>query len=282
MSPELKNKYPWPTSSKAARSGLKIGSAAPKEGAQSIHRAIAVLRAVAHYKDQGAGLSKIARSVGLTTTTTHRILHVLTIEGFVTYDPIAKLYHLGLELFILGGQAQRFSIREAFRIALERIAEKTEDTTYLVMQSGSNAVCLDRVVGKFPIQVLTFEVGERRPMGIGAGSLALLASLPDHSIEAIIESNAKGYQAFHRTIEDVRNSVAHCRRLGYGLSEKTVSPDTIGVGTTIRDPEGKVIAAVSVAGIAKRMGIERREAIVRLINEEIAASGLNPLKKKIS
>jgi DNA-binding IclR family transcriptional regulator len=167
-------------------------------------------------------------------------------------------------------------------MALERIAEKTEDTTYLVMQSGSNAVCLDRVVGKFPIQVLTFEVGERRPMGIGAGSLALLASLPDHHIEAIIESNVKGYAAFHKTTEDVKHSVARCRRLGYGLSEKTVSPDTIGVGTTIRDPDGKVIASVSVAGIAKRMGIERREAIVRLINEEISASAFKLLKEKVS
>jgi DNA-binding IclR family transcriptional regulator len=107
-------------------------------------------------------------------------------------------------------------------------------------------------------------------MGIGAGSLALLASLPDHHIDAIIESNAKGYEAFHRTVEEVKASVSRCRRLGYGLSEKTVSPDTIGVGTTIRDPEGKVIASVSVAGIAKRMGLERREAIIRLINEEFA------------
>lgn len=247
-------------------------------GTQSIHRALAILKTVAKYNEIGARLSLIAQEVGLHTATVHRILSILLEEGWVTISPASKGYHLGFELFVLGRAARQFNLQEVLRGVLERIADQTEDTTYLVIQSGYNALCLDRVVGKFPIQVLTFEVGERRPMGIGAGSLALLASLPDDQVESIIKSNANRYETFNRTANDVKVSVAQCRRLGYGLSVKTVSPDTIGVGATVKDAEGKVTAAISVAGVAKRMGPERREAFVRLINKEIAAVDKKSLK----
>ncbi len=60
----------------------------PKQkGAQSVHRTVALLRAVAKYNDQGANLSKIARKVGLHVATAHRILSALVAEGFVSYDP---------------------------------------------------------------------------------------------------------------------------------------------------------------------------------------------------
>jgi len=254
------------------------GSFSKVTGTQSIHRALAILKTVAKYNENGARLSQIAQEVGFHTATVHRILTILLEEGWVTLNPASKGYHLGFELFVLGRAARQFNLQEVLRGALERIADQTEDSTYLVIQSGYNVLCLDRVVGKFPIQVLTFEIGERRPMGIGAGSLALLASLPDHQVEAIIKSNANRYKTFNRTADDVKGSVAQCRRLGYGLSVKTVSPDTIGVGATVKDPEGKVAAAISVAGIAKRMGPERRGAIIRLINEEIAAVDKKSLK----
>ena len=247
-------------------------------GTQSIYRCLTILKTVAKYNESGVRLSQLSREVGLHTATVHRILSILLEEGWVIINPDTKTYHLGFELFALGKAAYQFNLRDVLHGALERIGHQTEDATYLVIQSGYDAICLDRVVGKFPIQVLTFEIGERRPMGIGAGSLTLLSSLSNPQIDTIINSNAKRYEAFHRTVEDVKASVSHCRRVGYGLSVKTVSPDTIGVGLLIENSEGKGIAAISVAGIAKRMGPKRREAIVRLIKAEIAAVDKRYLK----
>jgi DNA-binding IclR family transcriptional regulator len=232
---------------------------------------------IAKYNDHGVNLSKISRKVGLPTTTVHRILAVLVEEGLVTFDPGTKLYHLGIELFTLGIAAHQFAIRDQFHSTLERIAEKTGDTAYLVMRSGSDALCVDRVIGSYPIQVLTFEIGERRPLGIGGGSIALLASLPDNQAEAIIAANASRYSSFKKkTPEDVRRMVSQCRRLGYGLSVRNVNPDTIGVGVPILNQQGQVIAAVSVAGIAKRMGPSRQREITKLIKSEIKTAGLTP------
>ena len=40
--------------------------------------------------------------------------------------------------------------------------------------SGADAVCIDRRLGSYPVKTLTVEVGTKRPLGIGAGSLAIL------------------------------------------------------------------------------------------------------------
>jgi DNA-binding IclR family transcriptional regulator len=239
-------------------------------GAQSIYRAIALIRTVAKYNQQGVRLSRIARKVSLHPATAHRILSVLVNEGLVAHDPASKLYRLGFEIYALGATAQQFSLRDRFHTALERIAEITQDTSYLVIRSGNDAMCIDRIVGKFPVQVLTFEVGERRPLGIGAGSLAILASLPNEQIEAIIKTNRSRYSNYsNKTTEDVRTSITQSRKLGYGLSDRVVTSETVGVGVTVKDSDGVVVAAMSVAGIVKRMGPVRCEEIVKLIKSEI-------------
>ena len=243
-------------------------------GAQSIHRVIAILRVVAQYNQQGVRLAKVAQKVDLHRATVHRMLSVLVKEQLVTQDPISKLYQIGFELYAMGTAAQQFSIRDVFHSAIERIAEKTGDTCYLVIQSGNDAMCIDRVVGKSPIQVLTFEVGELRPMGIGAGSLAILSSMPEKHVDAIIDANKLRYHNYNNKSDaDIKRFVSKSRQLGYGLSDKVVTSQTVGVGVAIKDKGDKVLAAISVAGIVQRMGNKRQKEIVALIESEIKAMG---------
>lgn len=247
-----------------------------QDGAQSLYRAISIIRTVAKYEENGVRMSKIASSVGLPTTTVHRILSVLAKEGFIELDPTSKHYHLGIELFTLGLKAHKFLIREKYRDALERIANKTGETAYLITRSGNDAVCIDRVLGTFPIQVLTFEIGQRRPLGIGGGSVAILSNLPQDEIEAIVNANSTRYQSYRgRSADDVMAIVKQAQIDGYGMSEKNVTEDTIGVGVPIFDQTGLISGAVSVAGIERRMGQEQIKIIVKLIKSEVGVFKIN-------
>jgi DNA-binding IclR family transcriptional regulator len=243
-------------------------------GAQSIHRAIAVLRVVAQYNQKGVRLSKVAQKLGLHTATVHRMLSVLVKEQLVTHDPVSKLYQIGLELYSLGATALQLSIRDKLHPSLERIAEKTGDTCHLALRSGNDAMCIDRVVGKYPVQVLTLELGERRPLGIGANALAILSSLPKDEIETIIQSNRLRYRIYKFSeASDVARSVDKSCQLGYGLSDRVVNSQTIGVGVAVKDRDDRVVAAISVAGITPRMGKKRQKEIAALIKSEIKAMG---------
>ena len=77
----------------------------------------------------------------------------------------------------------RFNLREICHPALARIADATGDTVFLTQRSGLDAVCLDRREGTFPIKTFTLEVGMRRPLGVGTGSLAILSALPEEDIQ---------------------------------------------------------------------------------------------------
>jgi DNA-binding IclR family transcriptional regulator len=237
-------------------------------GAQAIHRALDLLRAVARHDQEGVGLSRAAEEVGLHVATAHRILSVLVKEGFITHDPVSKLYQLGLELHTLGQAAHRFLIRDRYRGVLERIALETEDTVFLLIRSGLDVLCIDRVEGKYPIRTLIVNVGARRPLGIGAGSLALLAFLPEEERDRIIAANAHRYPQYKGIRErDVREMVGRFGPRGFTVSEGLFHEGVTSVGIPLFEDEGSVAAAVTVSAICPRMSEVRREAIVTRVRE---------------
>jgi DNA-binding IclR family transcriptional regulator len=251
------------------------------KGVQTISRAIGVLNEVAKNNDQGAALSTIARSVNLNISTTHRILSALKSEGFIEHNPISKLYHLGIALYHLGASAHQFSVCKHFKSTLETIASHTEDTTFLLIHSVYDAVCIDRVEGKFPIRTLTFDVGSRRPLGIGAGGLALIAFLPDEEVQEIINSNKKRYPLFNnRSPNDIRALVLQTQKLGYALSKGNVTPNATAVALPVYDDNGSAIAAISVAAIDQRMDKKRIDKIARIIKSELEIHPSYRIKKE--
>ncbi|MFH2127579.1 MAG: IclR family transcriptional regulator [Pseudomonadota bacterium] len=249
-------------------------------GVQSVHRAVSLLRVVARHNDNGIRLTPLCKEVGLKPSTAYQLLATLVKEGFVTHDPYSKLYNLGLDLFTLGSAAHQFALRDYLQDTLERIARRTGDTVYLVMRSGTSCLYLSRLEGAFPVRTLIVDVGARRPLGIGAGSLALMAWLPDDQVERIIQSNAGLYADYnHQTPEDVRRLVIQTRKQGYALNDRQVEPQVVGVGLPLHDDEGQVVAAISVGAIPTRMNPDRRKEIVRIVKEEVAGMVL-PSEKR--
>src|SRR5919198_1082802 len=63
-------------SAKSAR-----GAVEPRQGAQAIRRALAVLRILAAGREEGVPLAEVIRATSLTRPTVHRLVHVLIEEG---------------------------------------------------------------------------------------------------------------------------------------------------------------------------------------------------------
>ncbi|MEW5911630.1 MAG: IclR family transcriptional regulator [Thermodesulfobacteriota bacterium] len=244
----------------------------PQRGVQSIHRAIGLLRTVVAHNERGISLAALARECDLHVATARRMLGALEAEGLLTYNSVTKLYHLGIELFYFGAAAHQFQVRDRYRHALERIAKRTEDTAFLLVRSGNDSLVIDRVEGAFPIRTLTHEVGQRSPLGMGAGSTVLLATLPDKKVRAIIQANKRRYAQYkNSTTDDVWRLVNYYREFGYSLTGGVFIPEAVGLGKPVRDVSGEVVAAISVAAIKQRMGPDRREMVAAIIQEEIEA-----------
>jgi DNA-binding IclR family transcriptional regulator len=217
-------------------------------------------------------LSDVAVATRLHKATAFRVLTALIQEGFVEQDE-AKGYHLGAAIWTLGmAAARRFDIRQMAARALDRITEASGDTAFLSIRSGLDAICIDRREGSFPIRTLTLEVGSRRPLGVGAGSLALLAFLPAEEVESVIAANANAlrrYPGFARA--ELQRLVAATRAKGYSFNDGRIIEGMSAVGVPVLDHLGRPAVALSCAAISSRMGPERRATIVRLLLKEARA-----------
>jgi DNA-binding IclR family transcriptional regulator len=241
------------------------------DGAQVVRRTVQVLKSVAVLNRQGAGVSQIADATGLRLPTVHRILKALTSEGLIAQQRDGRLYFLGPGLHDLGITAgARFDFSDVYKPSVERLATETGDTVFLTKRSGDDMLCLHRETGAFPIKAFVTDVGLRRPMGVGAGGIAILASLPQTEADDAIASNARLYAEHSKTIEDVQDEVSRARERGYVVREiARLGITTLAVA--MRDGLGRPSASLSIASISPRMSGDHRDMAARLLKREAAA-----------
>ena len=240
-------------------------------GSQSVKRAIKLLKAIYIQRKEGSNLTNLSRYTGLNLTTTHRILNALTEEDFVTYEKETKIYRLGIGLMILGMDVQESNLKYYFKPALNRLAKETQDTVLLMVRQGHEMLCIDRVEGDYPIRTYTFNVGDKRPMGLGAGSLAVLSVLPDKMADKSIKLNERAINEMSGlNPEELRALVKKSRKLGYGISQGLVNHGVTGVALPVLTKDAEPYAAISVSAVHERLKLNRRKTVVNLIKAELA------------
>lgn len=227
---------------------------APAQGTQMIDRTVALVRLVATYCPRGARLTDLANESGLPAPTARRILKRLVDHGLVAQDPVRHRYTLGQFAFELGLSANPVTTEATrYRPLIMDLAEATNATIYLLLRSGLDSICVDKVdadsAGKYP----TLTVGDRLPLGVGVGGMALLAALPEEEAEEVITANKSVYGRFVRTTgSNFREHLESARRDGYIVRRSPVTPGIIGFGISLAAAGGPVTIAISGATEAVR------------------------------
>jgi DNA-binding IclR family transcriptional regulator len=238
-------------------------------GTQSIERALTLLREIAAHNRGGSRLLDLATRTGLQRPTVHRMLKCLAAENMVQQEAETHRYYLGPMAFELGlTAAPRFNLREICHPALTRIAEATGDTVFLTHRSGLDSVCLDRREGAFPIKTFTLEIGMRRPLGVGTGSLAILSALSEEEIQRVVAANAARLPEYGLNSGALLAQVKRSQKLGYAMREMPGFAGVRSVGQTLRNQSGIAFAAISVSTISSRMTEKRAAEVAQLLKGE--------------
>jgi DNA-binding IclR family transcriptional regulator len=245
------------------------GDASTRTGTQSIERVVGMLRVVASRGRRGMRIADVASTSGLPMSTCFRMLQRLEMEGLVSRDLLTRKYFLGPLLYELGLLAQpSYRLSDLCDPAMALIAERTQDTVYLSERRGLEAVCTNRSLGDYPIKALTLDVGIRRPLGVGAGGLAILSALPEAEAEAIIQANRHRYDKFATfDVDFLRTEVREARERGYSFLDSAVTPGTAAVGVAF--PPERPIGAVSVAAISSRLDGQRLSEVAKVIGQQV-------------
>lgn len=249
-------------------------------GVSAVSRLFAVLRSLGDTVEGGERVTQLAQRVGLSQPTTHRLLRSLMDEGMVEQDAGSKRYRLSLDFFALAARAGNTgNLRDLARPAMLRLSASLGDSLFLLARSGFDAICLDRSEGPFPIRTFTGDIGGRVALGVGQGSLAILAFLPEEERDTVIQYNLPRLKDFHLYDEVfLRSEVENVRTLGYAGRNTGVLQGMAGVAVPILDRNGRAVAALSVATVSDRLGPDRLPTVVEMLKREAALIGprVNP------
>jgi DNA-binding IclR family transcriptional regulator len=257
--------------STSARKAVQAIGAAAAGGAQSIDRAATLLLLVGRAGPFGARLSEIVEQCDLPKPTVRRMLLALVRAGLLDQDPETRRYYIGPEIYVLGTLASaRFGIHPISLRSLVRLSQETGDTAFLSVPRGVYSICVHREEGPYPIRVHALHAGDRHPLGVGAGSLALLSALPDHEVEEVLAANAEvlAEKYPNHSPSVLRTLVQEARAKGYALNPGLILPSSWGVGVPIRGVDGRPVGALSIAAIESRLGEARQREIASLLKKE--------------
>lgn len=236
-------------------------------GTQSIGRAVQVLRAIAANGRRGCRLNDIVSRTMLSKTTCVRVLNRLAAEQMIRKHQPSGKFFLGPLLDELGMLARpERCLADTLEPMLERIAEFTQDTVYLSEKRGSDAVCTAVKMGSYPIKVLPLDTGVRRPLGVAAGGVALLAALKPQEAQHLITNIGARYEGHDGiTQAQVEQRVAQARRCGFVIVPNFGVPGAVALSVPLQSSFGP--ASVSVTALKSRMHKARQHEIVQFIRE---------------
>jgi DNA-binding IclR family transcriptional regulator len=234
---------------------------------QSVWRALDLLEAFPAIGPE-LGLTSIASYLNMNKATAHRLLATLEARGYVERTADRRKYHLGVRAFELGAYFQsQLDVRRMALPYLIEMVEQAGEAAFLCIREGDEALCIERVEAEQVVNIFSLRVGGRQPLHCGAAPRALLVDLDDQELESYAHRTGLPRLTENTllTIEELRQDVRQTRCQGYVVSIEDVTPGIRAVGAPVRDHNGRVIAAISLSGLAARFEPERITALARIL-----------------
>lgn len=227
-------------------------------GTQSIQRAVAVLRILATARESGLGLTEISTQAELTRPTTHRILSVLIAEGIVERRPGTRRYVVGEQIPLLAlSRRTRDRLLDIVGPHLRAVVGEFGDTGFLTRRAGLDTVCVARQLGTYPIQVLAWDVGERRPLAVSNAGIAILSGMQTDTVRRVLAKNRSRFSRYGVSTESILQEVAVARAKGFAARTRSLTPGSGAVSVVIRSSSGVAHGALTITPISRRLSPER-------------------------
>ena len=239
---------------------------APK-GTQAVIRGIKLLKSFTMEKPE-LSLQELGDSIGLTRTTTHRLLTALESEGLIARTSTQSHYRLGPAVIALGSQALLTNdLRAVVRPYLEELQALTGETTTLEVMIGHQVLVLDGVQGRHLVAA-NLDIGTRWPAHLCSTGKAMLAHMDPTERKSYLTlplhpntpTSICDPEIFHRALDEIKAR-------GYADTREELELDYVAVGAAFSGPLGRPEGAISIGGPARRFDAAKVEKLGKLLSE---------------
>jgi len=215
-----------------------------------------VLRLLRLFEDhEMIRVNQVARDMGLSRSTVHRMLATLSHHQFVEQDAYSRAYRPGPALVDIGlSVVAKIDIRAISHTALVDLRDLAGETAHLgIMRGAASVLFLDSVESDRIVRVGS-RVGRIMPAHSTASGKVLLAERADEEIAALYPSGVLDATTPRTltTVEELLEQLAEVRRLGYAVNHGESEDDVAAVAAAVRDKYGRVrCALVTTAPVSR-------------------------------
>ena len=197
-------------------------------------------------KQEMIRVNEVARAMGLSRSTVHRMLTTLSHHGFVEQDEFSRAYKPGPALVDIGlAVMANMDIPARSRETMLALRDETKETVHLAYLRGTDVVFVECVESQQMVRTGS-RVGWTLAAHATAAGKALLADLPDDKLSALYPAGrlAQPTPSAAGTLKELRRQLAEVQTRGYALNNGESEPDVSAVAAVVRDKKGRARAAL--------------------------------------
>ncbi|MFB6114568.1 MAG: IclR family transcriptional regulator [Halodesulfurarchaeum sp.] len=200
-----------------------------------------------------AGVTEVSREVDMPKSTTHNYLKTLESSGMVINHD--GHYRLSLKFLDLGGYARNhLEIYQAGKDEIDNLAEETGELANLLVEENGKGVYIYQAEGENTVPVDTW-IGKRTHLTVTALGKAILAHYSRDHVEEILDRHGLP-ELNDNTITDPETFYSELSRVsdrGVAFDDEERLDGIRCVAAPVRDADGAVLGAISVAGPTHRL-----------------------------
>ncbi len=201
-----------------------------------------------------AGISQIAEITGFSKSTIFRILKSLEETGLMIQNESTEKYQFST-FFVKAGMQVRSSIdiQKTSMPIVEKTAAETGETTNLSILYEGNVLVIDSVPGTS--SVLMSKLTPVLPLYCSCAGKLFLADFTEEEISSYFESAEilKNTEKTIATISELNKELEEIRRQGYSIEDEEYEYGLFGIASPIKNNDGNIVAALSLAGPITRI-----------------------------
>jgi DNA-binding IclR family transcriptional regulator len=225
---------------------------------KSVHKALAVLEAVAKERD-GLTAQEISSQLDLPYATAHRILSTLHSAGYLSFQKAHKVYRTGPRLLNLyGSVTQQDQLGRLVYPPLSKLSHDTKETVHLAIRHVNEVLYLETILPPHSFVMYT-PAGSRSPIHSTALGKAMVAFSADEEIETLLEDYE--FQRFTpNTIgsaDELWAEIHQIRQVGYAIDKEESSIGVRCIASIVANQAGYPEAAISASASANRLDSEQ-------------------------
>jgi len=235
---------------------------------RSIERGVRVLEALSK-AEREISLAELSQNASLNQSTVYRILSTYKKFGYVEQNKQSSKYRLGPVVLSLSNAYTRSNNIQSLVIEeLTNLRNYCGETIHYAVRSGNEVVYVEKIQGVHPVGVLSNAIGQRNPLHCTAVGKALLAWLPEETLEQVV----KDYIFTSRTLNSITEpqsfieELKSVKRNGYAENREEIEIGVRAIAAPVFDRAG-VVGAVSITGPAARMSeiVEQLDLVSKLL-----------------